>query len=82
MQENVYAYKTPLWRRIMTIVLLPTITFLWIIGTILTQIGSQMEQVETRQKIKSHNIKIEECGEESKTPDEYSKVVYEQEIIA
>ena len=82
MQENVYAYKTPLWRRIMAIVLLPTITFLWIIGTILTQIGSQMEQVETRQKIKQSHLKIEEYGEESKTPDEYSKVVYEQEIIA
>ena len=41
-----------------------------------------MEQVETRQKIKQSHLKIEEYGEESKTPDEYSKVVYEQEIIA
>jgi len=82
MQDNLYAYKTPRWRKIMTVVLLPLITFLWMIGTVLTQIGSQMEQVETRQKIKNHKIKFEEYEEASKTPDEYSKVVIEQEITA
>ena len=50
MLHNVNARRTPVWRKIVTIILLPTIIFLWITGWILTQTGSSMESTEIQQK--------------------------------
>ena len=73
MQQTTHARRAPLWRRVMTIALLPTIIFLWMTGWILTQIG-----VRAHPEFEAHR-------KEFRIPDEYnedSRIAYEPEIIA
>ncbi len=74
--------RVPIWRKTLTVGLLPIITFLWITGWILTQIESQERPTKIRQKTMTNHPELETQEKESQTPDEYSKIAYEPEIIA
>jgi len=83
MQRNVNARRTPIWRKIITLVLLPAIIVLWMTGWILTQIGSQGESIELRPKnVLAHHTS--QANDETKIPekDEDSNMPYNPEIIA
>ena len=69
MLHNVNARRTPVWRKIVTIILLPTIIFLWITGWILTQTGSPVKSTEIQQKtvIANHESK---ANKENKIPED------------
>jgi hypothetical protein len=85
MQKNSKAYRTPTWRKIVTITLLPLITFIWTTGWILTQLGSQEEHTKIKQKTSCNNSKIETHEKDTQKPHEDSEepmVVYKQELIA
>ena len=69
MLHNVNARGTPVWRKIVTIILLPTIIFLWITGWILTQTGSAMESKEIQQKTVQANHESQ-ANKENKIPED------------
>ena len=50
MQKNAKERKNPFLRKIFIVAFLPIITFVWITGWILSQIGDQRRTVEMRQK--------------------------------
>jgi len=83
MPQNLREHRTPVWRKIATLVLLPAIICLWMTGWILTQMGSQEMSTEIRQKtvIANHDS---QANEDTKMPEdnEDSQIAYEPEIIA
>jgi len=83
MPQKINMRRTPVWRKIVTLVLLPAIILLWMTGWILTQIGSQGMSTEIRQKTVLANHESQ-ANEETKIPedDEDSRIVYKPEIIA
>ena len=82
MSHNVNVRRTPVLRKIVTLVLLPAIIFLWITGWVLTQTGSPVESTEIQQKIVLANHESQE-NEENKIPEEVqdSRIAYNPEII-
>ena len=83
MLHNVNARRTPVWRKIVTIILLPTIIFLWITGWILTQTGSPLESSEIQQKIVLANHESQANKENKISKDVLdSGIEYNPEIIA
>ena len=77
--------RNPLWRKIIIIVFLPVITFIWTIGWILTQIGTYEEPTEIRKKTLRTYPGVEVTDKDSKISDENdkkSRTRYEQEIFA
>ena len=83
MPQNLREHRTPVWRKIVTLVLLPAIIFLWMTGWILTQIGSQGESTEIRQKTDLAHPEFQ-ANEENKISEdnEDSQIAYNPEIIA
>ena len=82
MPRNVNARRTPIWKKIITLVLLPAIIVLWMTGWILTQIGSQGESIELRpENVLVHHVC--QAIDETKIPeeDEDLQVPYNPEII-
>jgi hypothetical protein len=83
MPSEVNTRKLPLWREIINFVLLPFITFLSLITFILSQIGSQNEIAEIRQKSimtypENHNPEKTKIPEE----DEDTRMGYRPKITA
>ena len=83
MPQNLREHRTPVWRKIATIVLLPAIILLWMTGWILTQMGSQEMSTEIRQKTVIANHESQ-ANEETKLPEDVqdSRIAYNPEIIA
>ena len=83
MSHNVNVRRTPVLRKIVTLVLLPAIIFLWITGWVLTQTGSPVESTEIQQKIVQTNHESQ-ANEENKIPEDVqdSRIAYNPEIIA
>lgn len=83
MPKNLREHRTPVWRKIATLVFLPAIILLWMTGWILTQMGSQEMSTEIRQKTDLTHPEFQ-ANEEDKMPEdnEGSRIAYEQEIIA
>ena len=83
MVHNENSSRTPVWRKIATLVLLPTIIFLWITGWVLTQTGSSVKSTEIKQKTVLTNH-VSQANKENKMPEdnEDSQIAYEPEIIA
>lgn len=83
MPQNRREHRTPVWRKIATLVLLPAIILLWMTGWILTQMGSQEMSTEIRQKTDMTHPEFQ-ANEENKMPEdnEDSQIAYEPEIIA
>ena len=83
MPQNLREHRTPVWRKIVTLVLLPAIILLWMTGWILIQIGSQGESTEIRQKtdLANHESQANEENRISEE-DEDSRIAYNPEIIA
>ena len=83
MQQKLREHRTPIWRKIATIVLLPTFTLLWMTGWILTQMGSQELTKETRQKTDISYPEFQ-TNEENKIFEdkEDSRIAHTPEIIA
>jgi len=85
MQEHAHTRRNPVWRKIIVVAFLPIITFIWMIGWVLTQIGSQEGQIQIRQKTMHPQTEFEAHTKESEasTEDiEDSNIAYEPEIIA
>ena len=83
MPQNLREHRTPVWRKIATLVLLPAIILLWMTGWILTQMGSQEMSTEIRQKTDLTHPEFQ-ANEENKIPEdnEDSQIAYNPEIIA
>jgi len=81
LQENLKARRNPILRKIITIVFLPIFIFIWMTGWILIQIEPQAEPAEISQTLRT-NIRFEAQNNESKAPDEDSRVTNEPQIIA
>ena len=83
MMHNVNASRTPVWRKIATLVLLPTIIFLWITGWVLTQTGSPVESTEIQQKTVQANHESQ-ANQENKIPEDVqdSRIANNPEIVA
>lgn len=79
MQENVKEHRNPFLRKIIAVVFLPIIIFVWMTGWTLTQIGSQREQTETSQKTPQTHLQYEK---ESEAPDEDLRITNEPQIVA
>jgi hypothetical protein len=79
MQKNVKEQRNPFLRKIITVVFLPIIIFVWTTGLVLTIIGNQMEPTEIRQKTLQTYPKYEE---ETEAPDQESKISDKPQIIA
>lgn len=72
----------PLWRKIVTIPLLPAIILIWMIGWTLTMIGSQ-NGTEVRQPAKMNDIGMQQSQETGLLDEEEErKSVRELEIPA
>ena len=69
MLHNVNARRTPVWRKMVTLVLLPTIISLWITGWVLTQSGSSVESTEIQQKTVIANHESQ-ANKENKIPED------------
>ena len=82
MQKSVKEHRNPLLRKIITVVFLPIIIFVWMTGWILTQIGSQGEHTEISQKTLLTHPKFEEYVKELEAPDEDSRIADEPQIVA
>ena len=67
----------PLWRKIITIPLLPAIIMLWMIGWTLTQIGSQNTTKGINQRTLHHQHEEPKILE-----NEEQEIFREQEILA
>ena len=82
MSHNVNVRRTPVLRKIATLVLLPAIIFLWITGWVLTQTGSPVESTEIQQKTVIANHESQ-TNEEIKIPLDVqdSRIAHTQEII-
>jgi hypothetical protein len=80
LQENLKARRNPILRKIITIVFLPIFIFIWMTGWILIQIEPQAEPAEISQTLRT-NIRFEAQNNESKVPDEDSRVNNEPQII-
>ena len=83
MAHNVNAHRTPVLRKIATLVLLPAIILLWMTDWVLTQTGSPVESTEIQQKIVQANHESQ-TNEKNKNPEEVqdSRIEYNPEIIA
>ena len=83
MPTAVKSRRTPIWRKVTILVLLPVITLLWMTGWILTQLGSQGNSKEIRPKTMLTQTTYQ-TNNETKTPqkDEDSQIPYRPEIIA
>jgi hypothetical protein len=79
MQKNVKEHRNPFLRKIITVVFLPIIIFVWMTGWTLTIIGSQTEQTETKQKTLQTHPKYEE---EYEAPHQESTTAEKPQIIA
>jgi len=82
MQPNSHAHRVPVWRKILTLSLLPVIIFVWTTGWILTQMGSQGRPTKIKQKTMINHSELEADEKESRIPDEDSRIAHEPEIIA
>ena len=82
MEHNVNARRTPVLRKIATLVLLPAIILLWMTGWILTQTGSPVESTEIQHKIVQAKHESQ-TNEENKNPEDVqdSRIEYNPEII-
>ena len=82
MSHNVNVRRTPVLRKIVTLVLLPAIIFLWITGWVLTQTGSPVESIEIQQKTVQANHESQ-ANQENKIPedDQDSRIENNSEII-
>jgi len=82
MLHNVNARNTPVWRKIVTLVFLPTIIFLWMTGWVLTQIGSPVESPEIRQKTVLASNEFQ-ADEETTNPKDFqdSRIAPNPEIL-
>ena len=83
MAKITHARKTPFWRKILTLVMLPALVFIWMTGWILTQIGSQNEPSQIRQETMLPHYKSsknEETKESNKKDN--SRIAYNPEIVA
>ena len=83
MPQNLRDHRTPVWRKIATLVLLPAIILLWMTGWILTQMGSQEAFTEIRQKTDRTYPEFQ-ANEDTKIPEdnEDSQIAHNPEIIA
>ena len=83
MPQNLREHRTPVWRKIATIVLLPAIILLWMTGWILTQMGSQEMSTEIMQKTDLTHPEFQ-ANEENKIPEDVqdSQIAHNPEIIA
>lgn len=82
MQDNLKAKRNPLLHKIIVVAFLPIITFIWMIGWILTQIGDQGEPSEISQKTLPTRFGFKEYVKETEAPDEDSIIVNEPQIVA
>ena len=82
MQKNVKEPRNPLLRKIITVVFLPIIIFVWMTGWTLTQIGSQGEHKEISQKTLQTHPKFKEYEKEIEAPDEDSRIADKPQITA
>ena len=73
--------RTPIWRKTITLFLLPVIIPLWMTGWILTQIGSQENSNPIRQKTVLTQT-IYQKNDEPTNPQEDSQIPYQPQIIA
>jgi hypothetical protein len=80
-EDNRKQHKIGVLRKIIIIVFLPVISFTWIIGWILTQIGSQSELTENSQKTLEMQHKFETHLKESELIEE-TKITHESPIVA
>ena len=71
--------RNPLLRKIITVVFLPIIIFVWMTGWTLTQIGSQGEHTKISQKTLLTHPKYDK---ELEAPDEDSRIADEPQIVA
>ena len=83
MPQNLREHRTPVWRKIATIVLLPAIILLWMTGWILTQMGSQEMSTEIMQKTDRTHIEFQ-ANEDAKMPEDVqdSQIAHNPDIIA
>jgi len=80
MPQNLREHRTPVWRKIVTLVLLPAIILLWMTGWILIQIGSQGESTIIRQKTVLTN-RESQVNEETKIPkDSFSQITVQLKV--
>jgi hypothetical protein len=82
MSQKINGRRTPVWRKTVTLFLLPAIILLWMAGWVLTQIGSSCIAAEIRQKADLTYPEFK-ANENSVTAeeDEDSRVAYSPEII-
>jgi len=83
MPKKTYGHRTPVWRKTVTLALLPAIILLWMTGWVLTQIGSSCLSAEIRQKsdLTYPEFQANEDSEIAED-DENSRIAYKPEIIA
>ncbi len=83
MLQKINRSRTPVWRKTVTLFLLPVIILLWMTGWILTQIGSSCMSAEIRQKADITYPRFQ-SNQDSKIAedDEDSRIAYKPEIIA
>lgn len=83
MAKNVETRGTSHWRRkIMTIVSLPVVISLWMVGWALTQIGHQSGSTGIKQKINSSHAKFEAHKRFKTSKNKDSRIVYKPDIIS
>ena len=83
MLPKINRHRTPVWRKTVTLFLLPTIILVWMTGWVLTRIGSSCMSTEIRQTADLPYPEFQANGEtEISEDDEDSRVAYKPEIIA
>jgi hypothetical protein len=83
MPQKINWRRPPVWRKTVTLFLLPVIILLWMTGWILTKVGSSCMSAEIRPKadIIYPRFQANEKSETAKE-DEDSRIAYKPEIIA
>jgi hypothetical protein len=83
MSQKINGRRTPVWRKTVTLFLLPVIILLWMTGWVLTQIGSSCMSTEIRQKADITYPGFQANGETGIAEDDGdSRIVYKPEIVA
>ena len=84
MQENAKFRRISIARKISTIIFLPIIIGIWMIGWTLTQIGNSGKQIEINQKLLHTNRKLDsiERGTETTETDTNERRITNEPISA